>query len=433
MSDFIHDNLSNVIDRHKIAICLSLVALIVLGVISTNVFTILAFIIFALIVLFAKEQFLLCLLLFVLPFASLFKLSPTTFSLFTICEILVVIRIFCTKKFSVSVVISALLYFGYLVLGTYIRGQEIGVEHIKQLENLLILYSLVLMSKGTPFEKIAIYYILGMLLSSVVGIYAQGNATFHEYAKHINMEMGEYTRFCGLAGDPNYYSVNMILAFVMLLGLRKKGKVSVDMFWVLYGLLTVFGFLTISKSFMLMYIVIFVATAMIVLKDKNPIENTLLLVGVVAILTVGLSNGGLISSVLERLSSASNLNELTTGRSNIWENYMELLRSDSSAMVFGTGLTNKLLHGKGAHNLYLEMVYYLGFAGILVLGLSLYFCLKRKGGRERKTGFNKLGWIVLAIMYFFLQSLFSYVLMYNIFICWLIYTQKFNKFDMATK
>lgn len=427
MSDFVHDNLSNVIDRHKIAICLSLVALIVLGVISTNVFSILAFIIFALIVLFAKEQFILCLLLFVLPFASLFKFSPTTLSFFTICEILVVIRIFCTKKFSVSVVISALLYFGYLALGTYIRGQAFDTHHIKQFENILMLYSLVLMSKDTPFEKIAIYYILGMILSSIIGLYAQGKPIFYQYANQKHSE--GYMRFGGLMGDPNYYSVNMILAFVMLLCLRKKGKVSVGIFWVLYGLLTLFGFMTVSKSFMLMYMIIFVVTAMTVLKDKNPIENTLLMIGVCAIMVVGLSKGGLISSVLERLTSASDMHELTTGRSTIWGYYMELLRSDPSAMVFGTGLTNTLLHGKGTHNIYLEVVYYLGFAGILLLGLAIYFCLKRKGEKEKKTGFNKLGWIVLAIMYFFLQSLFSYVLMYNIFICWLIYTQRFNKND----
>lgn len=426
MSDFVHDNLSDVIERHKILICLSLVTLIVLGVISTNLFSVLAFIMFALIVVFAKEQFLMCLLLFILPFASLFKLAPEIFSLFTICEILVIIKIFFTKKVSVSVVISALLYFGYLALGTYIRGQVFDTHHIKQFENILMLYSLVLMSKDTPFEKIATYYILGMILSSTVGLYAQSNPIFYDYAKEIYTE-GEYTRFCGLAGDPNYYSVNMIFAFVLLLALRKKRKVSVDMFWILYGLLTVFGFMTISKSFMLMYIIIFVVTSMIVLKDKNPIENTLLVVGVIAILTVGLSEGGLISSVLERLTSAGNVNELTTGRSDIWELYLELFRSDPGAIVFGTGLTNTLLQGKGTHNLYLEMVYYLGFAGILLFGLALYFCLKRNNKKENKTWFKRLGWIVLAIMYFFLQALFSYAFMYIVFFAYLIFKTNMNK------
>lgn len=427
MSDLAHENLSSIIDRHKVAICLLLVALILLGVISTNLFTVLAFILFALIVLFAKEQFIICLLLFILPFASLFKLTPTTFSLFTICEIVVVVRFFFAKKFSVSVVMAALLYFGYLVLGTFIRGQEFDVNHIKQFENILMLYSLVIISKKTPFEKIATYYILGMILSSFVGLYAQGNATFHEYAKHINLETGEYTRFCGLMGDPNYYSVNMMLAFIMLLGLRKKGKVSIDVFWILYGLLTVFGFLTISKSFMLVYIVIFAVTAVTVLKNGNPIENCLLMIGVIAILIVGFSEGGLISSVLERIISSNNMHELTTGRSTIWEYYMELFASDPSVLVFGTGLTNSLLHGKGTHNIYFETIYYLGFAGILILLFCIYFCLKRKGTKKKKQGFNYLGWIVLAVMYFFLQSLFSYVLMYNIFICWLMSSNDFKR------
>lgn len=427
MSDLAHENLSSIIDRHKVAICLLLVALILLGVISTNLFTVLAFILFALIVLFAKEQFIICLLLFMLPFASLFKLTPTTFSLFTICEIVVIVRFFFAKKFSVSVVMAALMYLGYLVLGTFIRGQEFDANHIKQFENILILYSLVTISKGTPFEKIATYYILGMILSSFVGLYAQGNATFLEYAKNINEEAGEYTRFCGLMGDPNYYSVNMMLAFIMLLCLRKKGKVSLDIFWILYGLLTVFGFLTISKSFMLVYIVIFAVTAVIVLKNGNPIENCLLMIGVIAIFMVGFSEDGLISKVLERITSANNVNELTTGRSDIWENYMNLINSDPSIVVFGTGLTNHMLNKKGSHNLFIEVIYYLGLMGVVLLVLGMYFCLRKSEQKRKKIMLNWLGIVVLPVMYFFLQALFSYVFTYNIFICWLVYNIDFNK------
>ena len=139
MSDLAHENLSSIIDRHKVAICLFLVALILLGVISTNLFTVLAFILFALIVLFAKEQFIICLLLFMLPFASLFKLTPTTFSLFTICEAIVVLRIMLNRKFSITVIMGAVIYFGYIVLGTFIRGQEFDLQHVKQFENILML------------------------------------------------------------------------------------------------------------------------------------------------------------------------------------------------------------------------------------------------------------------------------------------------------
>ena len=425
MSDLAHENLSSIIDRHKVAICLLLVALILLGVISTNLFTVLAFILFALIVLFAKEQFIICLLLFMLPFAALFKLAPKTFSLFTICEAIVVLRIMLNRKFSITVIMSAVTYCGYILLGTFIRGQEFDLQHVKQFENILMLYSLVIISKETPFEKIATYYILGMILSSFVGLYAQNQSIFYEYAKEIYTN-DDYNRFCGLAGDPNYYSVNMMIAFIMLLGLRKKDKVSVDVFWVLYGLMTVFGFLTVSKSFMLMYIFIFAVTAFIVLKNKNPIENTILVLGVVVILIVGLSSGGLLSTMIERLTSANNMHELTTGRSSIWEHYIELLRTDPGVIVFGTGLTNELLMKQGTHNLYLESIYHLGFAGVLLLLVGFYFCFTRKEKRKR-IFFNHVGWIVLATMYFFLQTLFSIAFIYNVFLVYCIYSEKFNR------
>ncbi len=425
MDNIWNEKLSTVINRYRIPICALLIVLIIMGVAISNIFSIAAFILFAAVILFADEKLLACLLLFMVTQASLFKLSPNSISLFTIGEIIIVIRIFLTRKFSVNVAVGALLYFGYILLGTYIRGQADYMQHIKQLENILILYTLVVISKDVPFERLATYYIMGMLVSSTIGLCVQGNATFFAYSKF--KESDGYLRFCGLFGDPNYYSVNLMIAFTMLLVMRARNKVSVDMFWLLYGIMSVFGFMTYSKSFMLMYVIMFIVTAVIVLKKSNPIENCLLALVLVSVLIVGLAEDGFIRFALERITTASNMHELTTGRSTIWEYYLELIFSDAGIIMFGTGLTNTPLNGHVPHNIYIECVFYLGIAGVLVLLVAIWFCLSKRRPWIKRSGLNYFGWIILAMMYFFLQSLFYYVFMYNIFLCYLIYTTDLKK------
>lgn len=429
MSSLFNQKLEKVFSEHKIFFCLFMVALILLGVLVSNVFSVVAFVLFAFIVIFSSDQFVICLLLFMMPFASLFKLAPETFSFFTICEIFILIKVFIKRKFSVSVLMMTILYFVYLIAGTLFRGQSDYIEHIKQAENILMLYCLVVATKKIPYEKIALHFILGMLLSSFIGIFAQNNPVFYKYTI-ISEGMQEYTRFCGLMGDPNYYSVNLIFALAFLLLLRKKLKVSTGMFWLLFVVFSVFGLITYSKSFILMYVIIFAIASIMVLKRMNPIENILLLCAFIGV-TVAFSQGELISA-FDRITTSGSMNELTTGRYGVWEQYINFILNDTGVIVFGTGLTSGLLGAHGTHNIYIEMVFHIGLAGIILLVTSFFFCLK--GGREKikRTPFNYLGWIVIAMMYFFLQALFSYVLMYNIFFAYFIFTMDFTKKEEMT-
>lgn len=431
MSGVFDQKISVLIEKHKIFICLCIVALIILGVVFSNVFSVAAFILFAFVIFFAREEFVICLFLFLMSFASLFKLSSDAFSFFTICEIFLIVRVFLKRKFSLFVLISAVVYFSYLCLGTVLRGQSDYIEHIKQAENILMLYCLVVLTKNVPIEKIATYFILGMLLSSFVGIFAQNNPIFIEYARNLNKETGDYIRFCGLMGDPNYYSVNLIFVFAFLLLLRKKEKISIEMFWLFFIVFSVFGIMTYSKSFILMYVLIFIITAVIVLKKMNPIENVLLLVAFVAII-IALSQGGMLSA-FDRITSSGNMDELTTGRYSIWERYIKFIFDDTSVILFGTGLTSGLLGTHGTHNIFIESIYYIGFVGVIILVAGIYFTLKSVPSTNKKTPFNYFGWIVMALMYFFLQALFSYVLIYNIFFAYLIYSTDFKQKEKVKK
>ncbi len=422
MSNSQSKSIQNVIEKNKVLVSLMLIGLIILGVVVSNVFSMLAFLLFCVIVVVCDEKFLVCMMLFLLPYASMFKLAPNVFSLYTVCEILALIKVLLKHKIKVSVIVMATAYFVYLALGMILRGMNDYVEVLKQVEGVLLLSILVSIGKEIKFEKIAVFYILGIVTSSVFGMVVQNSATFLAYAKEIYMDAVGYSRFCGLRGDPNYYSIDVIVAILLLLALRKRGTVSKDVFWVLFAVLSAFGVLTLSKSFILIYIIVFIASSIIVFQEKNPIEMILLVAALFVVLMVGFSSDGPLSQVLERIRNADDMYSLTSGRSKIWEDYLAFLGSDAGALIFGSGITCGTLNGRGTHNFFLESLYYLGIIGTLVLLGCFIVALKGSSEKIKRTSYNWFAWVVLLIMYFFLQMLLTYDLMFQIFLIYTIWT-----------
>ena len=83
-----------------------------------------------------------------------------------------------------------------------------------------------------------------------------------------------------------------------------------------------------------------------------------------------------LSTVLGRLQGANNLAELTTGRSKIWQDYLENFFEEPIYVLIGRGVNARLIKGKGSHNTYIELIYYLGIIGTF-FGLQMgYLFLK---------------------------------------------------------
>lgn len=78
----------------------------------------------------------------------------------------------------------------------------------------------------------------------------------------------------------------------------------------------------------------------------------------------------LFATTLYRITNASSVNELTTGRLAILDEYLREISSSPGIMLWGKGLSAHLLK-KGTHNLFLEIQYYLGLFGLILF--LLYF------------------------------------------------------------
>ena len=130
--------------------------------------------------------------------------------------------------------------------------------------------------------------------------------------------------------------------------------------------------------------------------------------------------------MLSRIDDASDVNSLTTGRSNIWLSYCEFFLDNPFSTLFGGGFGAPLWQSHGAHNTYIDLIYYLGIIGTVLLALMFNALIKIRKGPSKFNLLNYSVWISVATMYFFLSELFYFDWAFHILIAILI-----SKMDLS--
>ena len=178
-------------------------------------------------------------------------------------------------------------------------------------------------------------------------------------------------RFQGLFSDPNYYMYLLIAALAILIKLYDVKRIRRVWFLIMTVALTVFGILTYSKTFFLMLVVLCAVYIVWQLLKGN------YLLGIGLILVIVVSGSFLLFSerspfavVLTRLANGSSLSDLTTGRTDLFLLYLNEIFDSPISFLFGKGMMAGNL-GMDPHNLYLEIVYYIGVCGLLLF--AAYF------------------------------------------------------------
>ena len=215
-----------------------------------------------------------------------------------------------------------------------------------------------------------VYCIKGFCLSVIVSsIYA----LVFRNASQINRLLGNeveaywkssFTRFRGLFRDPNYYMTMIAVAIALLAVLYLNRYLSQKAFALGAGILTVFGALTYSKTFLIVLAVFAMQFVAMLFSRKRYILGILsvfifVIVGVILSRTV-------LAVTIYRFTSTDNLYELTTGRSELIAEYLHEITKSAGTLFFGKGLSAEIL-GRGTHNLYLEIVYYYGLVGLGIM------------------------------------------------------------------
>ncbi len=363
-------------------------------------------------------------IVFTMPFLSMYK-APNG-DILLVYYILVFNIVFLLKRHSFrynSSLVIMYISFLYFIL-------RIGDKYTTPIficGGMFFLYLTLTNHFNFKFEKILKLFCLSTVISSS---YALITIKFFNISyTNINLK----GRFAGVFIDPNYYSIFLLLSLISLIVLKSDNKIQSVFFYLEFISLALFGALTGSKSFFLFFLLIIFYQIMELINKRKFFKIFFLILFLFFSLTyIERENIGIFELVLKRLNTVKDVNSLTTGRLNIWTNYIKYIFSDIKVILFGKGLDNLLL-GRSTHNIILETIYNCGIIGlflIIMFFISILFNLKRYYIRYKKISILSYFPIYSVLtLYLFLQGIATvefYLLMFISFICFCLFPKKNN-------
>ena len=137
----------------------------------------------------------------------------------------------------------------------------------------------------------------------------------------------------------------------------------------------------------------------------------------------------LFNGILYRITSANDISSLTTGRFDIWINYLSFLFDNLGRFLFGGGLGAEMLNKRVAHNTYIDLLYYLGILGTTLLITVFLTITSPKKNTAKLNLLNYSIWICIGVMYFFLSELFYFDCAFHIVIAIMVSKVDMNLVD----
>lgn len=345
------------------------------------------------------------LLLYFLPWSPLIKIEQGTMSFYSVALILISMIVLIKNKFKINVyqMIVAIFLFGYTLLSRYAEGYLFDNSYILFI---LFLFSFPLIAKEVG-RKYNIFYLVAFFNTGIIlaALSAQKLIEYPNISKYIEIhESQSITRLSGYYEDPNFYSAHITatLAVVLLVFLYEKNTKRLIYLIISACLLVYCGLLSASKTFI---VVVFATVLLWILfllfrVGKISKKTSFLLIFVVLIMFILSSTvfSDLINVLILRFNENANLSTLTTGRTDIWGNYLEVFKENIKVLLFGRGFVNVLVDSSSSHNSMIQLVYQMGLFGTpaIILWIEL---LKRKAVIKKYRG-NSLCLMVLLMGFF---------------------------------
>lgn len=402
------------------------VLLIFLGT-AHPVFTLAAFGLCCLAMVFLQNNYFLRLLFLIMPMAGIFKLSPDSISMFTYLEFLYIIWHNYRKKLRLSIgELLALLFLAYLCITATAVDTIPFTNTIKTVANLLLIGYYAELDIEQEDKKLFLNYIVGIILSSLMRL---ANSPLFPIALYVVEKTESFkmlmsvVRFSGLYADPNYYSVNAIIAMCLAIILYRRKQLKFTVTAGMVAVLFIFIGMTGSKSSFLM--LLFPISLMIYTCLKNHNFWALLLCLIALCTVIVLVELGIIQIfdyVLLRLTNTGTSTEaFTSGRSGLWVEYIDYLKHDPLRLIFGSGSSIIHLGARVPHNTYLDFLFQLGILGTALYWVTIFQLVKKMMRPIKRCFLNYSIISVVIVMYFFLSELLYIDLPFHIVLFFYVY------------
>ena len=378
-------------------------------------------------IVFLSEEDSICLLMLLMPFANIFKASPTSQSFFTYLILFYVLWYLFKKR-----QINAPFLLHFVLLLVFLVAQMLMSMHIlrtvKFVANILLIYLVVNGSTLKDNKRIYLYYIFGMIISSaVVAFGVIPNLESYVGTKDLGYDYEKLARFAGLYGDPNYYSVNIIISLCLVVTLHHKKQLGTVLALLFAAVLVTFAIMTYSKSaFLMLLLPLLMLLYSQICSRKYFVFVVLSLAAVVLVSSVLAGRIEAFNTVLSRLLGDDG-GSLTTGRDVLWANYIGYIGKSWWTAIVGGGFNAPLIGKHAAHNTYIDLIYYLGIVGTVLLGGTFYAIIKLTPAPLKRNLLNYSVFLCVMAMYFFLSELFYFDWAFHIIIAILVLKTNMNQ------
>ena len=295
-------------------------------------------------------------------------------SFFTVLFFLVILKLTIKlHKISVWLVVSlavlslySLAFSGFSELSTIIT----------MVSGILLLYYLRNEKLDTDINITVIVYSIGIVLSSTLALLKDSLPTIELFVDEsmLKLKGTEYaSRFSGLQGNPNYYTLDVTIALAAIVVLLYNNR-NTKIHTIFLVILSVFGLMSVSKSFLITWILLILCWLFISIKQGVRKTIKFLIVAMIGAMVVYFFAYEYINSYIYRLigDGSGTIEDITTGRSEIWTGYISEILNNMKILFFGNGLNTMSEEiGIRTHNTYLELLFSLGIIGAMVLLISL--------------------------------------------------------------
>lgn len=281
--------------------------------------------------------------------------------------------------------IALILLVNYLVMRMQLDVKRFALS----IGSILAMYAVLPRQDSQSASRAAKMFCLGQIVSSVYALVLRNTWQLQRLrgSEEEAIWGTGIKRFMGLMSDPNYYMAAIIIALGLLIRLRESRRITGGQFWLMGVPLLLFGLLSYSKTFLLVFAMIAVAYVIWQFGSGKILRGTLLATVAIAAAAVLLTaEWSPVGVILERLLGQKDINSMTTGRWDIYLAYLEAITENAGTFFLGRGMAADRLI-KEPHNLYLEILYHFGVVGFALFGgffLTLMRTLARKdnaGGR----------------------------------------------------
>ena len=341
-------------------------------------------------------DFTLPILLFFLPWSPILRTNPASFSFYTfgmvlICFISIIKRGFNFRNYQLKAGVVLLLI---SLLAKLLTGNGLAFSYIAFMM-MIVLYPGVKEEwrEGKyDFYQIVIFFTWGVIIAALCALSFAEYPGIRRFIKVDGFAM--IVRRSGFYGDANFYTAHILSALsgalALILQERKKGKTV--LLGITIGFLLYCGFLSASKSFIIVAACIFLLwiVALLRVRGRAGLKITLILFLIVSVIYIATSAlfSGLIEVVMMRFSFANDLNSLTTGRIGLWESYFKEMLENPKVFFLGMGFTDVKVNGRASHNTILQTFFQFGLIGAPMLIYWIVCFFREAGDVQGKNKFD---------------------------------------------